>query len=509
MAHRHRLVLALGVILTGLPLVSEAVQISPNPNTTGSTIEIIADPTAFNALNPFTNEGRIRIEATGTLTNQAGATLINSYTQVPLSGTIENSGTFTNDGTLTSVVAPGSQGQGALINLGVASNNGIISNNYLENHGTFTNSGQLILDPTERPSVSPLLSNLGTWNNSGTVENHYEIHNFGELVNTGTINTLSTGPSDASSGAVFANFGTLTNAGALNISLTGATGYAQFSNANLLTNQAGSTLTVTGTGDFTNSFGTVINQAGSVQTITQFGQLINYGTITHAGTMTNNGLIQNGVTNDPFGISHGGTFVNNGSILETGTYTQLAGETINNGILSQSGGVDIQAGRLSGLGTITTPTLTLGTGASLNPGTSPTLGTLTLNGDLQSSGNLNFRFGGLNAGEFDVLKVNGNASFTGGNLVLNFVNGFTAAAGNSWKFLYTSALAGWDSLLVRINGLAAGLGYQITSANGTQILTITGTPVSVPEPSSFLLLGVGLVGLIGFSRKLSQHINKG
>lgn len=53
-----------------------------------------------------------------------------------------------------------------------------------------------------------------------------------------------------------------------------------------------------------------------------------------------------------------------------------------------------------------------------------------------------FQIGGLASGLYDVLHINGSALFTGGNLAINFVNGFIASAGDSWDFLYASAISG-------------------------------------------------------------------
>ena len=557
MAHRHRLVFALGVLLTGLPLTSEAVQISPNPNPAGSTIDIINDPNAFNNV-AFINEGTINIDATSTLTNLAGAGL-----RIAGDAHINNRGTFINQ-------TGGALGHGGNGNPGYIDNSGMFINNgdsfigvglTVTNSGTLINTGSLHGYSFSLDNANTLMNSgsigftaSGGLGNTGTVMNSGAMYcgesgfsgNSSTFINSGrlTVNGIAsfrngvgssfmnTGKVDIAPGYLL-NDGTMTNAGAITLSAAKYPSYSgTLDNTGTLTNVAGSTLTLTGvlTPSFinarVNNTGTMVNEAGSVQTVDAFGQLTNRGTLTHAGAMTNDGLVQNGAVDRLGGTTttHSGTFLNTGSITGTGAYAQLAGQTINNGTLTQTGsarffdpitgttptvtGVTILGGSLSGLGTINAP-LTLASGASLSPGTTDQLGTFTLNGNLASSGNLAFRFGGLNAGEFDVLKVNGTASFTGGNLVLNFVNGFTAAVGNSWKFLSASALSGWDSLLVRINGLAAGLGYEITSVNGAQTLTITGAPVPVPEPSSLLLLGVGLAGLIGFRRKLSHHINEG
>ena len=321
------------------------------------------------------------------------------------------------------------------------------------------------------------------------------VNDLNPFDNLGTIQILS-----VAQNAELTNNGTLNNNGTVNISSGGT---AALTNHGTLTNNG------TMTGGFLSNGGTLSNN-GNME-----GQnLENHGQWTNTGFLNTNAIYNDGTftNSSPFqsagDISNAGTLTNNSSIIGTTTYTQFDGQTINNGSLTHGDNIDIHGGSLSGLGTVTTPTLTLASGATLSPGTTTQLGPLSLNGNLQSSGNLNFRFGGLNAGEFDVLKINGNASFTGGNLVLNFVNGFTAAVGNSWQFLTASAVSGWNSLLVRVNGLAAGLGYEITSANGAQTLTITGTPASVPEPSSLLLLGAGLIGLISFRRKLSSHQSK-
>ena len=158
--------------------------------------------------------------------------------------------------------------------------------------------------------------------------------------------------------------------------------------------------------------------------------------------------------------------------------------------MSLPGGVDIQGGSLRGTGTINAPVVTLSSGAILSPGTATTLGTLTINGDFQSSGDLMFRIGGVGAGQFDVLAIHGMAFLNGGTIGVNFVN-FTPVAGSSWDFLSATAITGLNTLSFAVNGLSSNLTYAFNYSNGVETLTVN----SVPEPSSFLLLVFAFGGL--------------
>jgi len=273
----------------------------------------------------------------------------------------------------------------------------------------------------------------------------------------------------------------------------------------LATNQG--TINLTG-GTFDNNGHTLTNTGeitgnGTLKTggITNTGTVNLWGSEPTAvyGNVTNHNLMNVTDLSATFfdDVTNNGTVTNSGSIIVCGAYTQLAGQTINNGILTQTS-IDIQGGSLSGFGTIY-GNVAIGSGAWVSPGISP--GTLTINGDFASDGNLFFEIGGLDAGQFDVLHINGNASFTGGTIAFDFIHAFHASEGDYWEFLLADNIMGWDTLNVSVDGLGTGLAWEIDAiAGGGRQLLIT----EVPLPATIWLLGLGLAGLVARSRRIRK-----
>ena len=276
--------------------------------------------------------------------------------------------------------------------------------------------------------------------------------------NTGTIQALAGSTVDLNifdnTGGTLNNYGWLYNNGILNNAMDG-----------LLNNYSGSTLINSST----------LNNNGGV--------LTNSGTLANNGTLSNSGTLNN---------------MYNGIINGTGNYNQTAGQTKNMGSLTQTS-INIQGGILSGTGQIFAP-VTIRSGGTISPGDAP--GTLTINGNFYSSGNLLFEIGGLGSGQYSMLDINGNATFTGGNITFDFINGYRPLAGNSWNdFLLANTITGLNTLTPNVEGLGAGLGYNFNPL--TDSLSISSAS-SVPVPPTIILLGTGLIGLVGVRRRFKN-----
>jgi T5SS/PEP-CTERM-associated repeat protein len=131
-------------------------------------------------------------------------------------------------------------------------------------------------------------------------------------------------------------------------------------------------------------------------------------------------------------------------------------------------------------------------GGIVRPGDAP--GVLHITGDYQqTAGTLLFEIDGDQPGQFDQLVVSGHATLSGGLIEIEFMNGFVPHAGDRFDLLASAGLdhAGVD---LEVLGLGAGVGYTTAfDANGLE-LTVAGVP-AVPEPSTWLLLGTGLVAV--------------
>lgn len=489
------LILLLVISFATTPLIVHAdYGLAPNPNPVGSTITI--DTNNAYSYVYFDNYGYIiitnngRLSTDDTLNNNIGGN-IESDGWMSINGTINNFWWLVNNGTLMN--ADTLNNSGMLYNTGWVGNSGTLNNssalyNYgtiesgrgeINNSGTIYNYGNMYIDNSDH------LTNPGTLNNYGTLTSAKSVENSGTINNNigGTINYEE----------VFYNSNTLNNNGTMDINHN-MYNFGKLTNNGTLNNGTLNNINSILQNDGTlNNYGTLNNndRLDNYDTLNNYGTLnINYGTLIYnSGTINNYGTLNN---------DHG--------IDGPGNYIQTAGQTINNGGMGQSSST-FNGGILSGNGYINYH-VTIGSGASVQPGNSS--GTLTINGTFDSSGNFVFEIGGLLTGYYDVLDINGNANFTGGNIEFDFINGFNASAGNSWDFFFANSITGWNTLSFNLAGLGAGLDWEIVSLydangiiNGKELLiTQTGGGTNVPEPSTIILLIAGLAGLAAFRRKL-------
>lgn len=511
--------------LVGMPLVVQADQIEPNPN--HETITINPTDSAWNE-EFFENFGTIDnwggLENNGTLNNLA---TINNYSGATLenwSGPLYNQAgaTLTNYGSLYNFTEIDNYSGGLLNNYGFLSNSwgGILRNYgtlnnyaggtldnwrklYNEVGGTLNNYGLLHNDCLHHGKN--IVENRGTLYNKagGTIYSGSKLDNYGTLVNEagatvyhcyGTLNNYS--------GGILINQGNLTgNLGTLN-------------NWGVLANEAGGTLD---SFDQLNNWATVTNHGTilgyealnnkSGGTLDNYGTLTNYFTLANdaEGTLNNYGTLTNenyaALSNEGL-LTNSGTLTNEGVLNGDGTYLQTAGQTINDGSLSQTL-IDIQAGSLSGTGTIT-GAVNLADGATVHAGNSP--GILTINGDFNSSGILQFDFAGLDTGEYSVLDIKGNASFSGGSLEFIFIDDYQPLEGDSWDFLFFDSITGWDQLTFALIGLSNGYIWSTELFSDHATLLIIQAQ-AVPLPSALLLFGTCLGILALYNRKLLKKNN--
>ena len=472
-------VVVTGFLFQALPVAS-AYELSPNPNPGGSSL-FINTPDAVSNSNPFLNYGSITIRGGGVLTNyfefitvknetvnsqnatftiDLGGRLINDKTHgiftIDTASSLINSGTIDNNGRMKT--------SSSFYNYGLMNNNAGAS---LTNTSAFGNNNVTINSGNFFNSSTATMQSSGTWTNKtgSTFTNEGLINSFGTLNNAGQLTTGNSGLG----GGTFSHYGTLNNT-------TGGV----VDNQNRWFSRAGSVINNSAT--FNNgglgmrNEGTINNLAGGVFTNTQ--SLGNTGQINNAGTF----------------IINAGTGVTDVSSV-LGTYTQTAGLTTVNGSLIGSS-IDIQGGTLNGSGSITGP-LIIGSGATLSPGNSP--GTLTVNGNVSNAGLMLFEIAGLAPGQYDQLKIKGIFSNVGGTLEFDFISGFSAAAGDSWTFLFADSYSGQNSLSYVFKGLAPGLTGNVVFDTGRWSLNVA----AVPLPAAAWLFASGFLGLVGIARRRS------
>ena len=135
-------------------------------------------------------------------------------------------------------------------------------------------------------------------------------------------------------------------------------------------------------------------------------------------------------------------------------------------------------------------------------GNSP--GSIGFLGNVTSSGIFEIEIGGSDIGLYDVIDVQGDLDFLGGEIIFQFIDGFVPSIGDMFDFLHVGGVvSGFDLLEFSYLGLPVGFGFDIVvDGSDLSLLAIdepTATPV--PEPGGLALLLSGLLLLFRGWRK--------
>jgi hypothetical protein len=370
-----------------------------------SWTEGVVDFTASNALNGTTltqllgsshslSEGRTLGSISGTMTLDSFVN-VNGGTLSPLN-LINNSSLNVNEGQVFTNTLTNNAGRTMLI----GGNSNVTGNTGINNGGTIRMNS-----PTASISGGNLTNNVG-----GTISGTGQINN--DLTNFGTIRA---------SGSEHLVFNGANNLNAMNVNLSGGT--LEFTQS--MTNRSGAAIT---------GRGTLITSSavpGGVGLVNEGLMSFSAGIIDVHGDLdqTSDGRI---VTSGNVVTTFFDDVVHNGTEIRTflGSTTVFLGE--------QTG-----AGNFTGAGVVEYA-------GDLRPGNSPA--TISYEGDVyfNSSVRTFFELGGLNSGQFDQLRINGDFNVAG-SLFVNLIDGHTLGVNQS----YLIGEVG-ETLSGQFNGLGEG-----------------------------------------------------
>ena len=234
--------------------------------------------------------------------------------------------------------------------------------------------------------------------------------------------------------------------------------------------------------------GRLVNLAGATLEIQRGTLQVDYG----ANRMQNSGVVQVGsgraeilgdVFNSPSGLIH----------AQQGADLTVWDPLVNDGEVRVSGGARVvYAAGVSGKGSFTGLDGMHRFEGGYSPGAAPAEVTL---GNVELASLVTLSLGGLTAGsQHDRINFTGSVLFEASSfLEISLINGFTPRAGDRFSlFSYTQAPVGnFEDFY--LPGLGAGLNWDVSQLHTSGDLLVAG----VPEPGSWALMLLGVVGVAG------------